>query len=177
MTEETLITEYKSLQKIRTGDKGFRDLSVTCVGLANAQGGVIAIGLIARNKKILSTQLTKMLQLTEEDRLRNYTSRLVETGILIKRGNKKANEFLVNPKLISNALINVKTSLKTIEPHSLRALILEDLRLFPNSKRKEIQERLPDVDPGDVQKQIYKLIEEGVVTSSGSKKTRVYKLA
>ena len=30
--------EYKSLQKIRTGDKGFKDLAGTCVALANAQG-------------------------------------------------------------------------------------------------------------------------------------------
>ena len=37
--------EYKSIQKIRTGDKGFRDLSVTCVALANAQGGQIYIGI------------------------------------------------------------------------------------------------------------------------------------
>ena len=36
--------EYKSIQKIRTGDKGFRDLAVTCVSLANAQGGKIFVG-------------------------------------------------------------------------------------------------------------------------------------
>lgn len=37
--------EYKSLQKIRTGDKGFKDLAGTCVALANAQGGKIYIGI------------------------------------------------------------------------------------------------------------------------------------
>ena len=41
---EKQTTEYKSLLKIRTGDKGFKDLSVTCVALANAQGGRIFIG-------------------------------------------------------------------------------------------------------------------------------------
>lgn len=44
MEEETLFTEYKSVQKIRTGEKGFKDLAITCVALANAQGGTIAIG-------------------------------------------------------------------------------------------------------------------------------------
>ena len=43
-TDESQNIEYKSLQKIRTGDKGFRELSVTCVALANAQGGQIFIG-------------------------------------------------------------------------------------------------------------------------------------
>ena len=41
---EKQTTEYKSLQKIRTGDKGFRELAVTSVALANAQGGKIFIG-------------------------------------------------------------------------------------------------------------------------------------
>lgn len=56
---ENLTREYKSLLKIRTGDKGFKDLAVTCVALANAK-------------------------------------------------------------------LNIKTTLKTIEPHSLEALISED---------------------------------------------------
>ena len=36
--------EFKDLQKIRTGDKGFRDLAITCVAFANAQGGKIYVG-------------------------------------------------------------------------------------------------------------------------------------
>ena len=42
--------EYKSIQKIRTGDKGFRDLAVTCVSLANAQGGKIFVGYDDKGK-------------------------------------------------------------------------------------------------------------------------------
>ena len=47
---EKQTTEYKSLLKIRTGDKGFKDLSVTCVALANAQGGRIFIGYDDKKK-------------------------------------------------------------------------------------------------------------------------------
>ena len=36
--------EFKDLQKIRTGANGFRDLAITCVAFANAQGGNIYIG-------------------------------------------------------------------------------------------------------------------------------------
>lgn len=142
-----------------------------------SQKEFIALGLIARNKKLLSTQLTKLLQLTEEDRLRSYTSRLVEQGILITRGNKKANEFMVNPKLITNSNTNIKTSLKTIEPHSLRALIIEDVRLHPDSLKKEIKERLPDVEVSDIQKNLYALVDEKVLTISGGKTYRKYRLA
>ena len=44
MDTERQTVEYKTLQKIRTGDKGFKDLAVTCVALANAQGGKIFVG-------------------------------------------------------------------------------------------------------------------------------------
>ena len=37
MNTEQQKIEYKSLQKIRTGEKGFKELSTTCVALANAQ--------------------------------------------------------------------------------------------------------------------------------------------
>ena len=53
---EKQTTEYKSLLKIRTGDKGFKDLSVTCVALANAQGGRIFIGYDDKKKAPLPEQ-------------------------------------------------------------------------------------------------------------------------
>ena len=53
---EKQTTEYKSLLKIRTGDKGFKDLSVTCVALANAQGGRIFIGYDDKKKAPLPGQ-------------------------------------------------------------------------------------------------------------------------
>ena len=137
----------------------------------------IALGAVARRKKILSTQLSRLLQLSEEDRLRAYTAGLVEKGILITRGNKKANEFLINPKLIYSSKTNIKTSLKTIEPHSLKALIFEDLRLHPNSLRREIGKRLPDVEPSDIQKILYKATNEGKIIATGSKTYRRYELA
>lgn len=56
MNSETQTIEYKSLQKIRTGDKGFKELSTTCVALANAQGGVIYVGYDDKKKHTLPNQ-------------------------------------------------------------------------------------------------------------------------
>ncbi len=136
----------------------------------------IAFGLIARHKKLLSTRLSAFLQLTEEDRLRSYTSRMVDQGILVTRGNKKANEFLVNPKLLANSKATIKTSLKTIEPYRLEALIIEDLRLHPDSLRAEINERLPDADVNDIKKALYLMVKKGLLSTSGGKTYRKYKL-
>ncbi len=142
-----------------------------------SQKEFIALGLIARDKKLLSTQLTKLLQLSEEDRLRSYTTRLVEQGILITRGNKKANEFLINPQIIANARVNIKTTLKTIEPHRLEALIVEDLKVHPISSRNDIHKRLPDVDIPDLRKTVYAMVDKGIITTSGGRTYRKYSLA
>lgn len=57
MNSETQTIEYKSLQKIRTGDKGYKDLSTTCVALANAQGGLIYVGYDDKKKHTLPGQV------------------------------------------------------------------------------------------------------------------------
>jgi ATP-dependent DNA helicase RecG len=142
-----------------------------------SQKSLIAFGLIARYKKLLSTNLVKLLQVPEDDRLRSYTSKLSELGMVDTRGIKKGNEFLVNPKLISNSKINIKTSLKTIEPHRLIALIEEDLKLHPLSTISEIKKRLPDVDENDLRKNIYKLVKTNILIFEGGKTYRRYKLA
>ena len=45
MNTENQIIDYKSIRKIRTGDKGFKDLAVSCIAFANAQGGTLYIGI------------------------------------------------------------------------------------------------------------------------------------
>ena len=135
---------------------------------------IIALGLIAQHQKILSTELTKLLQLQETERMRSYVDRLLKMNIIITRGKKKSTEFLINPKLIDNAKLNIKTTLKTIEPYSLEALICEDLRLHPNSSITDISVRLPDVNIKDLRKFVYKMANDGKLTKNGSKTDRTY---
>ncbi len=142
-----------------------------------SQKEFIVLGIIAREKKILATQLTKELQLTDEDRLRSYVSKLIEKAIIISDGQKKGTAYLINPKLIANSKINVKPSLRAIEPHRLKALIEEDLKLYPNSKTSDIQKRISDLPIEDIRKCITILLKEGVILSSGQKKGKTYFLA
>ena len=142
-----------------------------------SQKEFIVLGIIARQKKILATQLTKELQLTDEDRLRSYVSKLIEKAIIISDGQKKGTAYLINPKLIANSKINVKPSLRAIEPHRLKALIEEDLKLYPNSKTSDIQKRISDLPIEDIRKCITILLKEGVILSSGQKKGKTYFLA
>ena len=139
-----------------------------------SQKNLIALGLITQHKKILSTELDVLLQLTDNKRQRSYTDKLVELGVVITRGIKKGNTFLINPKVIANSKVNIKTSLKTIEPYRLIALIEEDLRLHPSSMRREIHNRLPDVDEKDLKKYLYEMVKSNKVRFEGGKTYRRY---
>ena len=137
----------------------------------------IALGLISIYQKLLSTELTSLLQLQDGERMRTYVDRLVNLGILITRGQRKGTAFLLNPKLIENAKINRVTTLKTIEPHRLKMLVEEDLLLHTNSKLSDIANRLPDVDIRDIRKMIYAMVNEGLIETEGGNRNRTYKMA
>jgi ATP-dependent DNA helicase RecG len=141
------------------------------------QKELIVLGIVARNQKILATQLSLELQLSDDDRLRSYVVKLLEQAILISRGIKKGTEYLINPKLIANAKLNVKPTLKLIEPHRLKALIEEDLKMHPKSKIGDIHKRLPDVLIDDIRKSLYDMVKEERLVHSGGTTYRTYSLA
>ncbi|AGY54849.1 Transcriptional Regulator [Bacteroidales bacterium CF] len=142
-----------------------------------SQKDFLVLGIVCREKKILSTKLADLLQLSDEDRLRSYTSRLTSQGILTHRGIKKGTEYLINPKVISSSKINIKPTLITIEPHRLNALIIEDIKRYPGSMISDISKRLPDVLIRDLRKNIYKMVSDRILRTEGGKTFRKYYLA
>ena len=97
--------EYKGIQKIRTGDKGFRELSVTCVALANAQGGEIIIGVDNKTLKVGDNQIiTQDEQNDAVSKLRSLCFGVAITPSGILSDENGSNYFI----------INVLPSLKTI---------------------------------------------------------------
>lgn len=138
-----------------------------------SQKSFIAFGIIARERKILSTQLTKQLQLTGEDRLRSYVDKILADGLIVKSGTKKATRFQINPQLIQNAKANIKTSLKTIEPYALKALIIEDVKKHPGTRISEIASRIPDVGVAEIRKMVYSMVDAELRTE-GAKTNRSY---
>lgn len=135
-----------------------------------------AFGIIAREQKIYATELSKELQLADDERLRTYVNALIKKGLVIQKGVHKGSYYVINPLLIKNAKADkIPTTLKTIEPDVLESLILHDLEKHPNSKASEIASRLPDVDIKEVRKVVYKLV--GVkIKFEGSNRNRTYSL-
>lgn len=133
----------------------------------------ITLGIVASEKKILSTQLALKLQLREEEKISSWIGSLVDNEILITRGEKKAREFLLNPELFSQAKLGIKPTLKTLEPYKLELLILEDLKHNGKSKLSDVQKRLPEVSKDDIKKMIYKMVDKEIETD-GAKRNRTY---
>jgi ATP-dependent DNA helicase RecG len=138
------------------------------------QKETITLGVIATRKKLLSTHLSNELQLSQEEKLKHWLGSLLDKNILISRGAKKGTEYLLNPDLFSKAKLNLTPSLKTIEPHKLEALIIEDLKYNGKSGMTAIKERLSEVYPNDIQKLVYKMAKKGIIEKEGADKNRVY---
>lgn len=138
------------------------------------QKEIIALGVVASRKKMLSTQLSTALQLNQEEKLKSWISGLLEKNIIINRGVRKGTEYLLNPEIFSNAKLNLTPSLKTIEPYKLEALIVEDLKHNGASKLSVIQERLSEVYPEDVKRAVYKMTKNSILEKIGAKKSMVY---
>jgi ATP-dependent DNA helicase RecG len=141
------------------------------------QKEVIALGIIVRHRKILTTELSKELQLSEENRLRAWVNELLSQQIIVSRGYKKGTEYLINSKLIAFAKVNIKPSLVTIEPYRLTALIEEDLKTYPNSLMNEIHNRFVDVSLKDLRKNVYKMVCDGILFHTSGRTYRRYSLA
>ncbi|TDE07202.1 ATP-binding protein [Flavobacterium sandaracinum] len=134
------------------------------------------LGIVAAEKKITAPQLSLKLQLSTEDRMRNWIGSLLEKSILITRGVKKGTEYLLNPTLFSQSKLKITPSLKTIDKEQLKHLILEFIRYNGANSKTEISSHIQDVEVKDIQKCLYALVKTEDLITSGGLKNRKYNL-
>lgn len=135
---------------------------------------IIALGIILQKRSLYASELTNELQLTEQDRLRSYVEPLLTNDIINSKGVGKGTKYEISPLFLNKSKFQSPTTLKTIEPYRLKALILEDLRFYPNSSIAEIANRLPDVEYYDLEKMVRKMAQEGEIVPIGGRKYRKY---
>ena len=135
---------------------------------------IIALGIILQKRSLYASELTNELQLTEQDRLRSYVEPLLTNDIINSKGVGKGTKYEISPLFLNKSKFQSPTTLKTIEPYRLKALILEDLRFYPNSSIAEIANRLPDVEYNDLEKMVRKMAQEGEIVPIGGRKYRKY---
>ena len=102
----------------------------------------ITLGLLARHEALTAKELAAKLELASADDLRPWLDRLCEWGLVGQSGRTQAMRYFVNPELLRTLAFPAVTTLKRIEDHRLRALVLEDLQHYPGSAIGEIHGRI-----------------------------------
>lgn len=102
----------------------------------------IALGLLAKHEALTAKELTARLELTNADQLRPWLARLIDWGLVGQSGRTQATRYFVQPELLRTLAFPAATTLKRIEDHRLRALVLEDLQRYPGSAISEIHKRI-----------------------------------
>lgn len=187
---ETLLTNGKSKPIVYEGDDYVevtvsrkiisKEASQICDYVAAhydlSRKAYITLGIILQNKVMSASELSSELQLNGGERLRSYTDSLIENKIILSYGRGKGIKYMINPKFVANSKVQFTTTLKTIEPYRLRALIIEDLKYHPNSLLREMASRLPDVEYADLDRTVKKMVAKGSIIPIGGRRYRRYTL-
>lgn len=137
----------------------------------------ITLGVLAQHKAVTATNLCRILELDNAGVLKPWLQRLLDWEVVRTRGRTRGTEYFVDPDLLRKLDFKGATTLKGIETHRLRELILADLRTHGPSKMGEIHERIgPEIPRRKVRHQIHVLVQDGLVESEGKTRAAVYNL-
>ncbi len=137
----------------------------------------IALGVLALTEGLTATEFARRLELPDADALHPWIDRLLEVGLITPTGQTRATRYFVPPAFLKAVELDIKTTLKRVQPHRLRALILEDLERYPGSSSSEIHQRIgPEINARTLKRAIDALIDAGEVVPSGKKRWTKYRL-
>jgi ATP-dependent DNA helicase RecG len=135
----------------------------------------IVLAMVAQSEGLVAAELTEELELADPSYLRPWLGRLVEWGLVEQSGRTNATRYFVPPALLRESGLDSLTTLTRVQPHRLRALILEDLERFPNSAKSDIHRRVgPEIPERTFRRAIETLVESGQVATKGEKRWRTY---
>ena len=135
----------------------------------------IAFGMLGQSEGMRATELAKALDLPDPGELRPWISRLVELGLVEQTGRTRATRYFVDPVLLRDVGLDGQTTLKRIEPHRLRALIVEDVARYPNSASSEIHRRVgAEIPNRTFRRALEELVTEGAIRAKSARRWRRY---
>jgi ATP-dependent DNA helicase RecG len=127
--------QFISKEVVRLMDKASSEFNLK-------QKEIISLGLLAQQQSYSATEVSKILNQSEEQGLRNWLGRLVELELILKAGKGKGTQYSVNPEFIRKIDFKGKTNLKNIEDYRLEELIYKDISAYPNSAFGDIHSRI-----------------------------------
>lgn len=139
----------------------------------------ICLGLLASSDGLTARELAEKLEITDTSDLQTrWLGRLLEFELVQAIGKTKARRYFVNPVLLRRGGLDGRTTLKRVEPHRLKALLVEDLKRYPGSSSPDIQRRTaPELELRAIRRVLEDLGREAQVRHEGEKRWRRYWLA
>lgn len=140
------------------------------------QKEIITLGLIAQSGTLSSMELSKKLNVRNNDSLQHWLGSLIKNEIVLAKGKTKATEYYVNPEMLRQIDFKGKTDLKKIEPHRLKELIIADLEIYNGgSAIGDINERIGlEINRRKVKRMLDEMVSEGKLYSEGVNKGTKY---
>jgi ATP-dependent DNA helicase RecG len=143
--------------------------------LQPTQRELITLGLLAQHEALTAIELVKVLELSRAEDLKHWIGRLKDWGVVSSRGRTKATEYFVEPDVLRKLEFQGGTTLKGIERHRLRELILRDLEIYRKASISEIHGRIgSEIPRRKIRRELGELVAENEIGSQGVKRSTVY---
>jgi ATP-dependent DNA helicase RecG len=140
-----------------------------------SQKELITLGLLAQHEALTAIELVKTLELSRADDLKLWVGRLKDLGVVNSRGKTKATEYFVEPQVLRTLEFRGETTLKGIERHRLRELILRDLEIYRKASISEIHGRIgKEIARRKVRRELAELVEAKEIGSQGVRRGTFY---
>jgi len=140
-----------------------------------SQKELITLGLLAQHEAMTAIELVKVLELSRGEDLKLWIGRLKDWGVVNSRGKTKATEYFVEPEVLRTLEFQGETTLKGIERHRLRELILRDLEIYRKASISQIHERIgAEIPRRKIRRELGELIAAKKIGSQGVKRGTVY---
>lgn len=138
----------------------------------------ITLGLLAQHEALTAKELVEYLELNHADQLRPWLERLCKWELVLQSGRTQATRYFVQPELLRTLAFPAVTTLKRIEDHRLRALVLEDLQRYPGSAIGEINLRIgEEITRRRLRTMLGNLVRDEAVRTEGKLKGTRYFIA
>ena len=138
----------------------------------------ITLGILAQADALTAIDLCRQVDVDGADALKLWLGRLPALGLVRTTGRTKGLRYFIDPALLRDAKVPTSTTLARIEPHRLRALVLEDLRRYPSSAIGEVHRRVgAEVARAQLKRVLAELVGRGELRMAGVKRGARYSLA
>lgn len=135
----------------------------------------IVLGMLGQAEAMSAVDLAVALELPGPSELRPWISRLVDLGLVVQKDRTRATRYFVEPELLRRTGLDGPTTLKRVEPHRLRALIIEDVERYPDSSAPDIHRRVgQEIPERTFRRALADLRQEGRIVAAGERRWRRY---